>query len=374
MKLPEPRALRVAVRHAFYVLGLNALLVYAVYRLYLVEHSVFAVGAGLAIPFLVQGLIFLMPPMPPLRPWPMLLICLVLLVLFFFCPNFWAAALLYAFMRLILVGLVGRILPREESEKKIRHFITLWGSAFALAASSILLMFAPPALPGVCFVSLLMVLFLSLGFRLKPGGSTVEKNSPEGERPLDVMRESLWILLFMVVQTAGLALLNLESFSGGTGSLERVSAGGFFLGFFLLGVNLGKISWHPLSQRLRGGIPYKVSIFVPGIMIMLLRALSSPAIFMPFLVTAGFFLGLQETAFFALLKVVKRDEFPRVYRAAGVVVTWAMFFYLAFFGGLGACCPAAYRVFVLPAAGGLMIISALGEFARCRNLEINHRP
>lgn len=372
MKLPDREVLRGTVRYAFYVFGLNALLVYAVVRLYQIEPSLFAVGLGLGISFLVQGVVFFMPAMAPLRPWPVLLAGLVLLVLFFFCRNFWVAALLYAAIRLLLVGLVGRILPREAMEKKIRHFMNLWGGVVALAASSLLLLAAPSILPGTCFFCFLLVLFLSLGFRLKSGGNPSRKESGGGTRHIMASPGRVIAILFLVLQTAGVALLNLESFAGLGGGLERIQAGGLCLGFFLLGVNLGKVSWHPLSLRLRGGLPYKISLFVPGFMVLFLGRISSIELFVPLLMIAGYFLGLQETAFFAVLKVVEKENFPSVHFACQMVVTWVLFFSLVAFGFLEACCP-GQNALIVPAVAGLMILSAMGEFTRCRMLEKSYQ-
>ena len=358
------------MRYAFYVFGLNALLVYAVVRLFRMEPSAFAVGLGLGIPFLVQGIVFFMPALAPMRPWPVLMASLVLLVLFFFSCNFWVAALLYAAVRLLLVGLVGRILPREATEKKIRHFMNLWGGVFALAGSSLLLLSAPPVLPGTCFFCFLLVFILSLGVRLKPRENPVRRSASGGARH---PWSSLWrigALLFLVLQTAGVALLNLESFTGG--GLERIQAGGLCLGFFLLGVNLGKVSWHPLSLRLKGGLPYKISLFVPGFLLLLLGEISSLELFVPFLVITGAFLGLQETAFFAVLKVLEKEKFSSVYFACQMVVAWVLFFSLVTFGLLQACYP-ELRVFLYPAVAGIMILSATGEFTRCRMLEKSYQ-
>ncbi|MFH0802508.1 MAG: hypothetical protein V2A78_09035 [bacterium] len=372
MKLPDREVLRGTVRYAFYIFGLNALLIYAVVHLSRIEPTIFAVGLGLGIPFLVQGVVFFMPALAPMRPWPILLVSLVLLVLFFFCRNFWMASLLYAAVRLLLVGLVGRILPREVMEKKIRHFMNLWGGVVALAASSLLLMSAPPVLPGTCFFCFLFVFILSLGVRLKPRENPGRRSASGGAR---LPWSSLWrigAILFLILQTAGVALLNLECFAGGSGGLERIQAGGLCLGFFLLGVNLGKVSWHPISLRLRGGFPYKISLFAPGFMLLLLGEISSLELFVPFLVIAGAFLGLQETAFFAVLKVLEKEKFSSVYSACQMVVTWVLFFALVIFGLLQDCYP-GQRELLFPAVAGIMILSATGEFIRCRMLEKSYQ-
>lgn len=389
--------------YVLYILGLNALTVFAVYQAYIISGSLLFPALALAFTFIAQGFfVFLNPKRRLIRVLP--------IVPFFLTPfilkaeNANSMLALFFIANLALSYWVRGFLYHNRHLKNQLDKVFLWFYPSGFAFASLLLIFnlSYPIIAAGIFFALCTILSFTLKSRYLE--TVPDKPSLTVFKSFKGYTEFSGFIVFIAANSLAVSFLSFKSFltlSGTSPSIsfphnggysfimESLISGGIIYGGFLVSSNLGKILRAYIIKFLRVDLLHKILLVIPGIILLFYNPFSTAASIIQLIFGLGFLLGLQEAFVLAFLKVTEREKFNEIIDLINKLMSVMMpvfiilfgYFYnysldalksapLAFAGSAGwTQIEGGIINTIVKAAGILMLITGIMELKRCIRLE-----